>query len=181
MRKYLDALCVYLWAATSVLFSLITFGLFAVMGRPLTAQTVFTSLALFNVLLAPINSFPWVLNGLVEAAVSVRRLGDFLSMEHSNSQASSAVGSGAAERQPLVQVNDPFPVGSSPDHIQIDNGSFTWGLDASSAVLRDVTLTVSHGALVAVTGDVGAGKTALLWAIMGELQRVQGNNVKPYK
>lgn len=62
-RKYLDAVCVYLWAAMSLLFSLGTFGLYALMGKELTAQAVFTSLALFNVLLGPINSFPWVING----------------------------------------------------------------------------------------------------------------------
>lgn len=63
VRKYLDALCVYLWAATSLLFSVGTFGLFALTGKELTPQVVFTSLALFSVLLGPINSFPWVVNG----------------------------------------------------------------------------------------------------------------------
>ena len=43
-------------------------------GHTLTAPVVFTSLALFNVLIAPLNSFPWVINGVVEAAVSLRRL-----------------------------------------------------------------------------------------------------------
>lgn len=62
-RKYLDAFCVYLWAATSLLFSLGTFGLFVLLGKELTAQVAFTSLALFSVLLGPINSFPWVING----------------------------------------------------------------------------------------------------------------------
>ncbi len=79
VRKYLDALCVYFWAATSLLFSLFTFGLFVLLGHKLTAEVVFTSLALFNVLICPLNSFPWVLNGLVEAVVSVRRLQGFLS------------------------------------------------------------------------------------------------------
>ena len=79
MRKYLDALCVYFWVATSLLFSLFTFGLFVLLGHKLTAEVVFTSLALFNVLIAPLNSFPWVLNGTVEAVVSVRRLQGFLS------------------------------------------------------------------------------------------------------
>ena len=78
-RKYLDALCVYFWVATSLLFSLFTFGLFVLLGHKLTAEVVFTSLALFNVLIAPLNSFPWVLNGTVEAVVSLRRLQGFLS------------------------------------------------------------------------------------------------------
>lgn len=56
-------------AATSLLFSLATFGLYALMGRQLTPPVVFTSLALFNVLLAPINAFPWVINGWAWAPV----------------------------------------------------------------------------------------------------------------
>lgn len=74
VRKYLDAMCVYFWAATPILMSLLTFGLFVLLGHDLTASIVFTSLALFNVLIAPLNSFPWVVNGVIEAVVSVRRL-----------------------------------------------------------------------------------------------------------
>ncbi|KAK9791817.1 hypothetical protein WJX73_008914 [Symbiochloris irregularis] len=78
VRKYLDALCVCAWAATSLLFSIATFGTFIVLGHELSASIVFTSLALFNVLIAPLNAFPWVINGIVEAVVSVRRLQKFL-------------------------------------------------------------------------------------------------------
>lgn len=74
VRKHLDALCVYFWAATSLLTSILTFSLFVLLGHALTAEVVFTSLALFGVLIAPLNSFPWVINGCVEAVVSVRRL-----------------------------------------------------------------------------------------------------------
>lgn len=77
VRKYLDALCVYFWAATSLLFSLLIFGLFTLRGRTLTPEIVFTSLALFTSLIHPLNSLPWVLNSLVEARVSVRRLRAF--------------------------------------------------------------------------------------------------------
>ncbi len=34
VRKYLDALCVYFWAATSLLFSALTFGLVVLLGGP---------------------------------------------------------------------------------------------------------------------------------------------------
>lgn len=71
-------LCVYFWAATSLLFSVFTFGAFAVSGKQLTPQIAFTSLALFNVLIGPLNSFPWVVNGIVEALVSLGRLEGFL-------------------------------------------------------------------------------------------------------
>lgn len=35
----------------------------------LFALQVFTSLALFNVLILPLNAFPWVVNGIVEVRV----------------------------------------------------------------------------------------------------------------
>ena len=54
--------------------ALLTFSMYVWLGRPLTTPVVFTSLALFNVLTAPLNSFPWVVNGCIEAVVSVRRL-----------------------------------------------------------------------------------------------------------
>jgi hypothetical protein len=41
-------------------------------------SVVFTSLALFNVLIAPLNAFPWVVNGVVEAMVSLKRIQTYL-------------------------------------------------------------------------------------------------------
>ena len=39
-RKYLDALCVYFWASTPVLISIITFATYVAMGNTLTAAKV---------------------------------------------------------------------------------------------------------------------------------------------
>ncbi|KAF8063051.1 ABCC13 [Scenedesmus sp. PABB004] len=77
-RKYLDACCVYFWAATQLLLSGTTFGLMVLLGQPLRPSVVFTCLALFNVLIAPLNALPWVVNGVVEAAVSLARVQAFL-------------------------------------------------------------------------------------------------------
>ena len=66
------SVCVYLWATTPVLISVLTFVSYALSGNELTAPKVFTSVALFAMLTGPLNAFPWVLNGLVEAMVSVR-------------------------------------------------------------------------------------------------------------
>lgn len=73
-RKYLDALCVYFWATTPVLMSFLTFGVSVLMGNPLIAASTYTSVALLNMLIGPLNAFPWVLNGLIEAWVSVKRV-----------------------------------------------------------------------------------------------------------
>ena len=39
-RKYLNALCVYFWAMTPVLISILTFATYAALGHPLTAAKV---------------------------------------------------------------------------------------------------------------------------------------------
>lgn len=41
---------------------------------------MFTSIALFNILITPLNAFPWVINGLVEAWISVKRVNAFLQL-----------------------------------------------------------------------------------------------------
>jgi hypothetical protein len=40
LRKYLDALCVYFWAATQLLLSGTTFGLMVLLGQPLRCDRV---------------------------------------------------------------------------------------------------------------------------------------------
>jgi hypothetical protein len=41
----------------------LTFGVVALLGLPLTPAAAFTSMALFQVLIAPLNAFPWVVTG----------------------------------------------------------------------------------------------------------------------
>lgn len=73
--------CVAAWAVTSLLFSMAVFATYCLSGHTLTAPVLFTSLALFNTLIAPLNSLPWVINGVVEALVSVDRLQTFLALQ----------------------------------------------------------------------------------------------------
>ncbi|XP_053408287.1 ATP-binding cassette sub-family C member 10-like [Mercenaria mercenaria] len=80
-RKYLDAMCVYFWATTPVLISILTFTTYSLMGNQLTAAKVFTSLSLFLMLISPLNAFPWVLNGLVESWVSLKRVQAFIALK----------------------------------------------------------------------------------------------------
>lgn len=81
-KKYLDAGCVYFWACTPILMSVATFTTYVLVGNTLSPSKVFTSLALFNMLINPLNSFPWVINGLVQAWVSLKRIQEFLGLEN---------------------------------------------------------------------------------------------------
>lgn len=77
-RKYLDALCVIFWASIPVLTALATFAAVAYIDRAIDPAAVFTTIALLQMLTFPLNAFPWILNGLMEARVSKRRLQRFL-------------------------------------------------------------------------------------------------------
>jgi ABC-type multidrug transport system fused ATPase/permease subunit len=78
-RKYLDAWCVFLWASLPLLVPYLTFvTTVAALNRQLTASEVFTTLALLNMLIFPMNAYPWIINGAVESSVSIRRLSSVL-------------------------------------------------------------------------------------------------------
>ncbi|XP_023634190.1 ABC transporter C family member 13 isoform X2 [Capsella rubella] len=160
-RKYLDAWCVFFWATTPTLFSLCTFGLYALMGHQLDAATVFTCLALFNSLISPLNSFPWVINGLIDAFISTRRVSKFLCcLEHKKD---SSIDSGLASEDLAVFVED---------------ASCTWSSNIEedyNLTIKNVSLRVPKGSFVAVIGEVGSGKTSLLNSLLGEMRCVRGS------
>uniref|UniRef100_A0A8C4Z714 ATP-binding cassette, sub-family C (CFTR/MRP), member 10 n=1 Tax=Gadus morhua TaxID=8049 RepID=A0A8C4Z714_GADMO len=84
--KYLDAVCVYTWAALPVVVSILTFLTYVLLGHQLTATKVFTTLALVGMLILPLNCFPWVLNGVLEAYVSLERIQRFLQLPNQDLQ-----------------------------------------------------------------------------------------------
>lgn len=72
----------YLWASAPLLIIIAILTTYTViMMEQLTPAKVFTSLALVNILILPLNAFPWVLNSLVEAFVSKQRLDRFFSLK----------------------------------------------------------------------------------------------------
>ncbi|XP_078489925.1 ATP-binding cassette sub-family C member 10-like isoform X1 [Ciona intestinalis] len=169
--KYFDAGCVYLWATTPVLITLLTFSIYSVTGHQLTAAQVFTVVALINMLIFPLNAFPWVINGLMEAWTSLERLEDFLSL-------------------PDQHLDHYFNIQSSQNTgeiVKIDSGCFSWNLPPDDArgmedqyedkdqMLKNLNISIKEGELVGVMGCVGSGKSSLLSAISGGMERVDGS------
>ena len=69
-------------------------------------------------------------------------------------------------------LNTPDKLWIIGDPIVIDNGTFSWVDDVT--ILRNIDMRVRDGELVAVVGSVGSGKSSLLSAILGELERHSG-------
>uniref|UniRef100_A0A0E0PUD5 MRP-like ABC transporter n=2 Tax=Oryza rufipogon TaxID=4529 RepID=A0A0E0PUD5_ORYRU len=169
-RKYLDAWCVYFWATTPTLFSLFTFSIFAIMGHSLDAATVFTCVALFNTLIPPLNSFPWVINGMIDAVISSRRLSKYLS---SPEKRSSAI---PVSADLLKHCNTETNVNAMA--VILRNVCCSWSSSSiveSSMILRDVSLELQKGIFVAIIGEVGCGKSSLLNSIIGEIHVTSGS------
>ncbi|CAJ1852919.1 unnamed protein product [Sphenostylis stenocarpa] len=60
----------------------------------------------------------------------------------------------------------------------IQDACCTWSSceeQALNLILNHVTLSVPHGSLVAIIGEVGSGKSSLLYSILGEMQLVHGS------
>ncbi|XP_076194947.1 ATP-binding cassette sub-family C member 2 isoform X3 [Aptenodytes patagonicus] len=52
--------------------------------------------------------------------------------------------------------------------------TFAWEQDGNAAI-RDVTLDIAPGSLVAVVGAVGSGKSSLVSAMLGEMENIKGH------
>ncbi|XP_045397976.1 ATP-binding cassette sub-family C member 10 isoform X3 [Lemur catta] len=156
--KYLDAACVYLWAALPVVISIIIFITYVLMGHQLTATKVFTALALVRMLILPLNNFPWVINGLLEAKVSLDRIQRFLDLPNHNPQA--------------YYSTDPPTEPSTV--LELHGALFSWDPVGTSQETFISHLEVKKGMLVGIVGKVGCGKSSLLAAIAGELHRLRG-------
>ncbi|KAJ2455102.1 Canalicular multispecific organic anion transporter 1 [Coemansia sp. RSA 2336] len=60
--------------------------------------------------------------------------------------------------------------------VYVKNGSFKWNNRwDSTVVVKDISLKITSGELVAVSGETGAGKSALLLALCGEMEMIQGS------
>ncbi|NXO53888.1 MRP1 protein, partial [Aramus guarauna] len=139
---------------------LIAFVMFAVYTladntHVLDAQKAFVSLTLINILNTAHSFLPFSINAAVQAKVSLNRLAAFLNLEELNPESSSRNTSDRVETS-----------------ITVRNGSFCWSKE--TACLRRIDLNVPQGSLLAVVGQVGAGKSSLLSALLGELEKTDG-------
>ncbi|NXG80702.1 MRP1 protein, partial [Baryphthengus martii] len=141
---------------------LIAFVMFAVYTlvdntHVLDAQKAFVSLTLINILNTAHTFLPFSINAAVQAKVSLNRLAAFLNLEELNPESSSRNTSDCVHAR-----------------ITIRNGTFRWSKETSPC-LRRIDLTIPQGSLLAVVGQVGAGKSSLLSALLGELEKIDGS------
>lgn len=122
------------------------------------AEKAFVTLTVLSILNKAQAFLPFSVHCIIQARVSFDRLAAFLCLE---------------EVDPNGMVSSPSRC-SSKDRISVHNGTFAWSQE-SLPCLHRINLTVPQGCLLAVVGPVGAGKSSLLSALLGELLKVEGS------
>ncbi|XP_054264333.1 ATP-binding cassette sub-family C member 3-like [Macrosteles quadrilineatus] len=154
----LNASISFLWSCSPFLVSLATFGVYVMSddSHVLTAEVAFVAASLFNLMKNPINMFPQAVQVLVQTLVSTKRINKFLNAEELDVH---SVSHDINEREPLI----------------MDSATLSWGTESSDQpILRNIDLRVKKGSLVAVVGAVGAGKSSLINAFLGEMDKISG-------
>ncbi|KAG8177687.1 hypothetical protein JTE90_018994, partial [Oedothorax gibbosus] len=115
----------------------------------------FVSLTLINQLRYTLFELPACITELIQSIVSLGRLRKFFTAENKDD---SLIGKNPGKDEVLT----------------VEKASFSWSADGPCA-LKDISLNVSEGKLIAVIGAVGSGKSSLLSAILGEMCKKSGS------
>lgn len=94
-----------------------------------------------------------VINFVMVAVIAIKRLNKFMNSE---------------ELDPNNVTNN-----LSDNALEITDGEFSWGDEQST--LKNINISVKKGNLTAVVGPVGVGKTSLISALLGEMEKIKGS------
>ncbi|XP_052851270.1 multidrug resistance-associated protein 1 isoform X9 [Drosophila gunungcola] len=151
---YLNAGTSFLWSCAPFLVSLVTFATYVLTSEAnqLSVEKVLVSIALFDLMKLPLTILPMLSVDIAETQVSVDRINKFLNSE---------------ELDPNSVLHD----SSKPHPMSIENGEFSWG---DEITLRNINIEVHKNSLVALVGTVGSGKSSVVQAFLGEMEKLAG-------
>ncbi|NXX57592.1 MRP3 protein, partial [Scopus umbretta] len=154
---YLNSLSTFAWISAPFLVALTTFAVYVSVDEKniLDAEKAFVSLSLFNILKFPLNMLPQVISNIAQTSVSLKRIQQFLSHD---------------ELDPNCVETKVIAPGNA---ISVTDATFSWGKELKPS-LKDINLLIPSGALVAIVGHVGCGKSSLVSALLGEMEKLEG-------
>ncbi|XP_042048232.1 ABC transporter C family member 8-like isoform X2 [Salvia splendens] len=146
------------WMSPTIVSSAIFFGCVLFKSALLDAGTVFTVMAALRTMSEPVRFIPEALSCLIQVKVSFERINTFLLEDELKQDDVRRCGAGD-----LGHV------------ISIQGGCFSWEAEATSLTLEDIKVEARRGEKIVVCGPVGAGKSSLLHAVLGEIPKISGN------
>ncbi|XP_030554771.1 probable multidrug resistance-associated protein lethal(2)03659 [Drosophila novamexicana] len=145
-------------------------------GGQLTAEQAFCVTGFYNILRRTMSKFfPSGMSQVAELLVSLRRITTFMLRDETDVAmlAEEEDDDRAAESKKLL-ANGNQQQFSSDVCVEIKHLRARWNTDHADPVLDDINMQLQRQQLVAVIGPVGAGKSSLIQAILGELRAESG-------
>ena len=134
----------------------IAFFAYTVIGKqPLRIDIAFPAMALFNMMTTSLRDLPNLIIVLINAWVAVGRIEDFMAEPDKEDRHTESV---------------------VRNRMLFDGASFAWP-GSNNAVLKELALSFPKG-LTVVFGEVGSGKSALMQALLGELDLLSGQYMR---
>ncbi|KAM9675035.1 ATP-binding cassette sub-family C member 4-like [Dama dama] len=156
--SYLRGMNLAIFFAASKIMIFITFIIAVVLDNRITASRVFLVVMLFEtVRFTGTLYFPMAIEKVSETVVSIKRIKNFLLLEE------------------IPQHDHQLLPSDGETIVDVQDLTAFWDEESGTPVLRGLSFTVRPGELLAVVGPVGAGKSSLLSALLGELPLRQGN------
>lgn len=147
---------IVLWSTPAII-ATITFGSALLFGFPLTVSTVFTTTSLLKMLQEPIRTFPQSLISLSQAVISLERLDKYM--------ISKELVDNSVERVEGCEGNIA---------VEVRDGNFSWDDEDGQEVLKSLNFVIRKKEITAIVGTVGSGKSSLLAAVLGEMNKLSG-------
>ncbi|KAI5400791.1 ATP-binding cassette sub- C member 8 [Lathyrus oleraceus] len=145
------------WMSPTVISAVVLIGCVVTQSAPLNAETIFTVLVTLKNTGAPVKMVPEALSIMIQVKVSFDRLNNLLLDEE-------LINDDSERKFKECSVNA----------VEIQDGKFIWDLESVFPTLEDVNLEIKWRHKIAVCGPVGAGKSSLLYAILGEIHKISG-------
>ncbi|XP_037646450.1 multidrug resistance-associated protein 4-like isoform X3 [Sebastes umbrosus] len=156
--SYLRGLNMASFFVASKIIVFITVCVYVLTGNQLSASRVFMAVSLYGAVTLTITLFfPFAIEKVSESLVSIRRIQNFLLLDE---VAPQHLGHPVAEKKDCM--------------VKIQDLICYWDKMLEAPTLQNISFTVKPEQLLAVIGPVGAGKSSLLSAILGELSQESG-------
>lgn len=161
-KAILQAVLWITYTAAPLIVTLSTFACYVSLDENniLTAEKVFGTVSIFNVVRIPMNQFPNFVMESVKLYVSLRRIEKFLGCDDLESNEEDA--------------NDNTDRKGDKVALELRQADFSWQGRQGSPTLKNIDFSVNKGELIAVVGKIGSGKSSLLAALLGEMNKIRG-------
>ncbi|KAM9321307.1 ATP-binding cassette sub-family C member 4 [Gastrophryne carolinensis] len=156
--SYLRGINLASFFVASKIIVFVTFTTYVLLGNVISASRVFVAVSLYSAVRLTVTLFfPSAIERVSEAKVSIRRIKNFLLLDEISKPTLEQPGE--EDENLLVQIQDM---------------TCYWDKTLDAPTLHNISCSVRPGELLAVIGPVGAGKSSLLSAILGELPKDKG-------